>query len=185
MLGERSYSAQETAHLLLGVPLVHETFSYQTLSLGKDGALRQLLPDTTNNRPDDDTATTHTEDSWMQRYMSRPPNMEDLSIQQVFQRYKWYRKAWKPRKPTSTVIVLTYPRLSPNPADDRYDEYCRLKIILPHPFRKLDDFHAGVNRDKTWQELYALCCSDPAHSHPSDTLRDWGIENRRHADEDE
>ena len=34
MLGERAYSAQETAHLLQGIPLVHCSVSFKTLNLG-------------------------------------------------------------------------------------------------------------------------------------------------------
>jgi hypothetical protein len=42
MIGERVYSAQETAHLLLGLPIVKSTFSYATLNLAKDGNLREV-----------------------------------------------------------------------------------------------------------------------------------------------
>jgi hypothetical protein len=42
MLGERTYSAQETAHLLLGIPLVRTSVSFQTLNLGAEGGIREL-----------------------------------------------------------------------------------------------------------------------------------------------
>lgn len=42
MLSERAYSAQETAHLLLGIPLVWTSASFQTLNLSAEGSLQQL-----------------------------------------------------------------------------------------------------------------------------------------------
>jgi hypothetical protein len=44
MLGERTYSAQETAHLLLGIPLVRTSVIFQILDLGRD-AQRELQPE--------------------------------------------------------------------------------------------------------------------------------------------
>ena len=42
MLGERAYSAQETAHLLLGIPLVRTSVTFQTLYIGAEGGFREL-----------------------------------------------------------------------------------------------------------------------------------------------
>lgn len=42
MIGERTYSAQETAHLLLGIPLVRSSVSFQTLNLSSEGTLREV-----------------------------------------------------------------------------------------------------------------------------------------------
>jgi len=44
MLGERTYSAQETAHLLLGIPLVCSSITFQTLYIGAEGGYRELAP---------------------------------------------------------------------------------------------------------------------------------------------
>ena len=45
MIGEREYSAQETHHLLNGLPLYHSSRSFDTLSLTSTGALRVLYVD--------------------------------------------------------------------------------------------------------------------------------------------
>ncbi|KAF8472178.1 hypothetical protein DFH94DRAFT_684627 [Russula ochroleuca] len=42
MLGERTYSAQETAHLLLGIPLVHASTTFQTIYISAEGGFREL-----------------------------------------------------------------------------------------------------------------------------------------------
>lgn len=61
MLGERTYSAQETAHLLLGIPLVRTSVSFQSLNLSKDGSLRALMD------AGDDADQAMTRESWIQR----------------------------------------------------------------------------------------------------------------------
>jgi hypothetical protein len=66
MLGERTYSAQETAHLLLGIPLVRTSVTFQTLHLGEDGGMRQLQTDEDDGAEDVDGRPV-TGDSWFQR----------------------------------------------------------------------------------------------------------------------
>lgn len=74
MLGERAYSAQETAHLLLGIPLVRTSVSFQNLNLSRNGSLR-ALEDRRNEEPgepqgaaeDDGDNRTVTGQSWLQR----------------------------------------------------------------------------------------------------------------------
>jgi ATP-dependent DNA helicase PIF1 len=42
MVGEKAYSAQETAHLLLGIPLVCMSFNLQRLSIKPEGAAQEI-----------------------------------------------------------------------------------------------------------------------------------------------
>jgi hypothetical protein len=73
MLGERTYSAQETAHLLLGIPLIRASVSFQTLTLAAEGCMREL--ETNEDDGEDDPNERHvTGHSWMQRlvFISRP-----------------------------------------------------------------------------------------------------------------
>lgn len=56
MLGERSYSAQETAHLLLSIPLVRSSSAFQPVYIGAEGSMRELGEDVVDdggNNPDD------------------------------------------------------------------------------------------------------------------------------------
>jgi hypothetical protein len=75
-----------------------------------------------------------------------------------------------------------YPRFSPNPEDDRYDEFCRTKVLLHHPFRDLETIRD--TGDQPWAELFARCRASQ-HIHPKDTLRCWEEENREEDVEDE
>lgn len=72
MLGERTYSAQETAHLLLGIPLVRTSVSFQTLFLDRDGSMRELEDEDDEALEADEMENAGggrrvTGDSWLQR----------------------------------------------------------------------------------------------------------------------
>ena len=121
--------------------------------------------------------------------MQRPQAMKDLTIQEVFQCYKWFKSKWVKRRDVPLraeepkVIVRVWPRLSPNPEDLRYDEYCRIKVLLHHSFRSLDEFKRGQDTPP-WEQIFAECTVRHAN-HPKDTLRDWENENRTCQEEED
>ncbi|KAJ3505917.1 hypothetical protein NLJ89_g7163 [Agrocybe chaxingu] len=185
MLGERTYSAQETAHLLLGIPLVRASASFQTLYIGPEGGMRELGEEDINENALEGAGAEGerrvTSDSWIQRYMKRAAELESLSLHEICSKYIWKKGEWKKRRESTKVIVRTYPRFSPNPEDPRYDDYCRTKVILHHPFRSVDTF---VSEDQSWIEVYAQCRA-AGHVHMADTLRCWEDENREVDKEEE
>src|SRR6266852_5431400 len=69
--------------------------------------------------------TTVTNDSAIQRYMKRPMALDTLSIYEVLTDYAWRRSAWRKRKEKTNVVVRVYPRFSPNPEGDHYEDFCR------------------------------------------------------------
>ncbi|KAJ7434964.1 hypothetical protein B0H11DRAFT_1756738, partial [Mycena galericulata] len=175
MLGERTYSAQETAHLLLGIPLVRTSVSFQTLFLDKEGSLRELEGDDgEENLEANDAETVNTG----RRHMC------DLSLQEVFQQYGWRQNEWRKRRKSTDTVVRTFPRYSPNPENELYDEYCRTKVILHHPFRDLASLRCPDDEEKSWPELFAECRAG-GHTHSKDTLRSWEDENRSRQEEED
>lgn len=169
MLGERTYSAQETAHLLLGIPLVRASVTFQTVYTGTNGGYRELAAhegDTELAVGEDENLVT--DDSWLQRYMKRPLEMESLSLQNVLSTYSWQKSKWCKKRDATKAVSRVYPRFSPNPEDDHYDEYCRTKVILHHPFRDLNTIRDSD--DQPWAEIFAQCRGG-GHIHPKDTLR--------------
>ncbi len=180
MLGERTYTAQETAHLLLGVPLVRTSVSFQSLNLSKDGSSRALQdePDTEDpmSMAADGEDRVVTAESWLQKYMGRPDDLEDLSLHELLSRYSWRNHQWRKRRESTTVILRVFPRYSPNPEDPNYEQYCRTKILLHHPFRILEP--------QAWEDVFSLCQSD-RHVHPPDTLRSLLNDRPSAADEDD
>ncbi|KAF5336454.1 hypothetical protein D9611_006665 [Ephemerocybe angulata] len=184
MVGERAYPAQETAHLLLGIPLVRSSFNFQTLSLAPNGSFRRLRRQDESN-PAVGLADSVTEESWIQRYVQRPESLENLSLHDLMTTHTWYKSAWRKKRNTEGMmrtILRVFPRYPPNPQDDLYDEYCRTKIILHHPFRNLNSIRE--REDQPWAELMARCQAQE-HTHPRDTLRCWEEENREVDEEEE
>ncbi len=179
MLGERTYTAQETAHLLLSIPLVRTSVSFQSLNLSKDGSSRALQDEPDTEDPMSMAAGGEdrvvTAESWLQKYMGRPDDLEDLSLHELLSRYSWRNRQWRKRRESTTVILRVFPRYSPNPEDPNYEQYCRTKILLHHPFRILEP--------QAWEDVFSLCQSE-RHVHPPDTLRDLLNDRPSAADED-
>jgi hypothetical protein len=113
--------------------------------------------------------------------MKRPPEMESLSLQDVLTKYAWRQSKWCKKPSTTKTVLRVYPRFSPNPEDNQYDDYCRTKVILHHPFRDLNAIRNSD--DQLWAEIFAQCRAG-GHIHPKDNLRCWEEENRPQ-DEDE
>ena len=118
MLGERTYSAQETVHLLLGIPLVQASVTFQTIYTGTDGGYQKLAAQQGDAElgaflGDDENLVT--DDSWLQRYMKCPPDMESLSLQDVLSTYSWRKLKWCKKRDTMKTVLHVYPRFSPQP----------------------------------------------------------------------
>ncbi|TFK89924.1 hypothetical protein K466DRAFT_462268, partial [Polyporus arcularius HHB13444] len=179
MLGERAYSAQETAHLLLGIPLVRTSVQFQTLNLSKDGSLRPI------GRGDEDGEPQADNEQGYHRYMQRSDELDRFSVQELFQTYRWRAGEWRKRRASTTVVLRVFPRFSPNPEDDNYEQYCRIKILLHHRFRTTEELCSGVgDEQRTWRDAYGTCTED-GHSHSRDTLRSWQQESQAADDSDD
>jgi len=186
MLGERAYSAQETAHLLLGIPLVCMSVTFQTLYIGVEGRFRELG---VNDGEEAEIALVEggedqpvTDESQIQQYMKCSPEMETLSIHEVLTKYTWTKSEWRKRQEKTDIVLHVYPCFSPNPEDDCYEDFCRTKVLLHHPFRDLKEIQE--KDDQLWLEIYAQCCAS-GHEHPKDTLHCWEEENHEMGEEDE
>ena len=174
------HSARETTHFLKGIPMVRCSVSFQTLNLGSDGGYWEPMlqePDNGDEMEGVDFQENPlvSADSWLQRYMRRPPSMEEISLYDVMTKYRWENSKWRKKEDTTHVVLRVYPRFSPIPEDDRYDEYCRTKILLHHSFRNLATILK--NEDQSWTGLYTRC-RIANHKHPKDTLRSWEKEVR-------
>jgi hypothetical protein len=97
-------------------------------------------------------------------------------LHDVVQHYSWRNRQWRKRRASTKAVVQNFPRLSPNPEEPRFEEYCRIKVMLHHPFRDVDALRYRHGEQLTWQELFAEC--SVSHTHQKDTLRDWEDENR-------
>ena len=136
-VGERDYSAQETCHLLLGLPMYRASRDFVILSL--DGS-RQV-----DNDQEEGTAVV-TLASQLDHYRSRPttPHMEGLTLLEFVQRYRMPKSVGSdPVSRKKEVVVIVIPFCSPDPQGPNYERYCRQKLMLHQPFRHLDELLGG------------------------------------------
>ncbi len=130
-VGERDFSAQETCHLLLQLPLIKSTRDHTMLSL--DGS-RQV-----EEQPEDSTSRA-TVSSILDHYIHRIANQifEDMTLLSFAQNYSMPKELGTIPRHQKMKVVGVRPYCSPDPDGPKYDQYCRQKLMLHVPFRHID-----------------------------------------------
>ena len=147
-VGERDFSAQETCHLLLQLPLVKSTRDYIILSL--DGS-RQV-----EEQPNQgDTTSRATAPSILDHYICRPANQvfEGMTLLSFAQDYSMPKELGTPPKHHKMKVVGVRPYCSPDPDGPKYEQYCRQKLMLHVPFRHVDHLKGSY---ASFAEAYAI-----------------------------
>ena len=117
-VGERDYSAHETCHLLLQLPLVKTSRDFIVVNLDGSRAIDDHLQE--NER-----ATTP---SFLDHYMVHPTTAQFIEINflQFCQQYTMPKILGSvPNRRSKSVIVVIRPYCSPDPAGPQYEQYCR------------------------------------------------------------
>lgn len=133
-VGERDFGAQETAHLLLSLPLYRCTYNFITLSL--DGG--QLVS------TDGDTSDPAIQPSLINVYSQRIkhsgsiPNIMSLNLLQFTSTYS-VTKEGEPNKRSYPVIVKSFPNYSSDPRGPKYSLYCKYQLIKLKPWKDSSD----------------------------------------------
>ena len=143
---ERDFSAQETCHLLLQLPLYRASRDFVILSLDGSREVDDKLEE----------GSVVTVDSQIDHYCMRPstPAFENLTLLQFVQKYRIPKKAGDtlfPRK--KEVIVIVRPYCSPDPEGPKYEQYCKQKLMLHQPFRQLDELLGDCD---TYSDAYSI-----------------------------
>ena len=121
-VGERDFSAQETCHLLLQLPMFKASRDFVVLSLDGSRAVDERL--------DEDQPATVA--SALDHYVSRPAtaNFESMTLLHFVQHYSMPRESGsEPSKRRKKVVVIVRPYCT------KYEQYCRQKLMLHVPFR--------------------------------------------------
>lgn len=142
---ERDYSAQETCHLLLMLPMYMASRDFVILSL--DGS-RQV-----EERLEEDKPATVT--STLDHYINRPatPQFEDITLLHFVQHYSMPKELGnEPAARKKMVVVIVRPHCSADPNGPQYEQYCKQKLMLHRPFRDYQQLRA---RFDTFAETYA------------------------------
>ncbi len=134
-IGGRDYSAQETCHLLLQLPLYMASRDF--VILGTDGTRA-----VENNLDNESPATAL---SFLDHYRSRPTTFEynEMTLLHFDQNYTMSQTDSEPKLRNKTVIVIVKPHYSPDPNGSNYEQYCHQKLMLHKPFRELSELTAG------------------------------------------
>lgn len=137
-VGERDFSAQETCHLLLMLPMVNSSRDVVVLSLEGTREVNDTLEE---NKP-------VTLESQLDQYCARPGTSEfdRLPLLGFVERYKIPKKKGDPLIPRKKeVVVIPRPYCSSDPNGPFYEQYCKQNLMLHRPFRQLNELLAGYD----------------------------------------
>ena len=168
-VGERDYSAQETCHILLQLPMFKASRDFIVLSLDGSHVVSDQLEE---HQP----ATTP---SIVDHYCVRPstPTLTLLAYAQQYTMPKTLGSEPTPR--SKKVIVIPRPYCSPDP---KYEQYCCQRLMQYRPFRHIRELLADC---ETYTAAYALFLN--SNSIPSaleDDLYNWQQQEQQQPDDD-
>ena len=166
LLIERDWSAQECMHILLGCKMFGSTRQFRSLNISSKRTNMVLSPE---DRGDDDSDVTAT--TWIDRYEARPLGvLDDVSLLQLFRRHKWKKDHFE-LCPRTVYVVNVWPAYLPDKSNSvMYEEYCRAKLQLHHPYRNINDLQKDEDgNDIGWVAAYERC-KDECDFHDEDPL---------------
>ena len=173
-VGERDYSAQETCHLLMGLPMYRASRDFVYLTL--DGS-RQV-----DSNQEEGTAIV-TLASQLDHYINRitGTEMEELSLLEFVQKFRMPKCIGvAPIRRKKEIVVIVIPYCSPDPQGPKYEQYCRQKLMLHQPFRHLDEL---LGDSETHSESYtAFLQSSTVPPSLADDIRRLEVEERENRD---
>ena len=137
-VGERDYSAQETCHLLLQLPMFKASRDFIILSLDGSRAVEDHLEE----------GQRATALSIVDHYMGRPdsPHFNTMTLLEFARQYSMPKTLGaEPSCRTKHIVVIPRPYVSSDPAGDKYEQYCRHSLMQHQPFRQMDDLLSGYD----------------------------------------
>ena len=144
-VGERDYSAQETCHLLLQLPMFKASRDFIILSLDGSRAVEDHLEE----------GQRATALSIVDHYMERPntPHFNSMTLLEFARQYSMPKTLGaQPTPRNRRIVVIPRPYISPDPAGEKYKQYCRQSLMQHKHFRQMDDLLSG---HPTYVDAYA------------------------------
>jgi hypothetical protein len=101
-------------------------------------------------------------------------HLRDVTLIDWLQHYN--ANKFQPLSKGKPRAVSFFPRYKSNPADDEYEDYCRVKMMLSHPFENVEDLlEVDGLQAETFQEAYELCCDN--HTHRDDLYDELDVDD--------
>ena len=144
-VGQRDYSAQETCHLLLQLPMFKASRDFIILSLDGSRAVEDHLEE----------GQRATALSIVDHYIGRPDSshFNTMTLLEFTRQYSMPKTLGAEPTPRSRrIVVIPRPYVSSDPAGDKYEQYCRQSLMQHKPFRQMDDLLSGYD---TYIDAYA------------------------------
>ena len=130
--------------------------------------------------------------SVLQRYCDRLTDAPGSRALRTLSLYEWLRTwdwtQWRPRPRAQPRVINYYPRYPSDPTAPAFADYCRVKLMLHHPFVILDDLlTVDGSAYGSFTDAFQICRA--SHNHPSDfytnTPRDGDDESDTGGEEEE
>ena len=166
LIGERDWSAQEVCHVLLDLPSQDATRQVTTLDCRPEEVQNDAIT------VEGESVTTRR--SALQRYQDRMadqvnPALLAVSLFEWLREWNWILWTKRPRAPER--VINYYPRYSSDPSSEAYNDYCRVRLMLHHPFTSLTDlFTVDGCAYGSYGDAFSACRR--LHTHPDDFYTD-------------
>ena len=154
-VGERDYSAQETCHLIMQLPMFRASRDFVILSLDGSREVDDKLEE----------GQVVTVDSQLDHYCARPTSQqfENLTLLQFVERYKLPKRVGEDlihRK--KEMIVIVHPYCPADPDGPKFEQHCKQKLMLYQPFRQLEELLGSYDSHKAAYSQYLRTGTVPA-----------------------
>lgn len=168
LIGERDWSAQEVSHLLLQLPVQKSSRALVTLDCRPEGMQKDLIVL--------ESGETTAQRSALQRYQGRLTDtangnaaLEGLSLFDCLRNWDWL--TWRIRPRAAARVINYFPRYPKDPKSSTYSDYCRVKLMLHHPFVDWEDLLIIEGQAyESYTDAFRACSQ--LHSHPEDFYTD-------------
>lgn len=161
--GQRDMSAQEVAHCNMNMPLVRQNVKYITLDMRKGTGVGQRRLDL------DDNASSMVvpsimewygrrcnESAWAEAYKHCAQQVENVSLHDFvleFNNLKTQKLAPRARQGNDIYVINALPRIRAPRDGNLYPEYCRLQLILHHPWTDDPPWLADSKAVELWEHF--------------------------------
>jgi len=119
---ERDFSARETCHMLLSLPLFSCSFNFATVSLDRSKKITK----------DPESGELQLQASILDSYASCDVSLSSLNLYQFIANYTTIQG--QVRKRSAPVIVRTFSTYSANPNGERYAQFCHMQLLKYQPW---------------------------------------------------
>ncbi|KID81125.1 ATP-dependent DNA helicase PIF1 [Metarhizium guizhouense ARSEF 977] len=168
LIGERDWSAQEVSHILLQLPVQNSSRTVVGLDCHPEEVQRDLIVL--------ESGEVAAQRSPLRRYQTRLIDtkngnaaLPDLSLFDCLRHWDWL--TWRTRPRARPRVINYYPRYPNDPESPTYTDYCRVRLMLHHPFVDYADlFTVDGQHYESYNEAFQACRR--SHAHPQDFYTD-------------